>query len=187
MPEIIKDNEETSSKDVDSKKLEGDLKSIQTEQKKKSILAKLSDFFRGRAAKESEYPKATQDDLGKDPRTQAIESFTDESGRVRGSIEEHRAEEQRIVAERAQSGQADLADDEMQIESYLRKRAIAELELENMYVKGGPEAIESKMREIEARDRTAEQKPLSVERVSHRYEKQKEQTDNDNSNESKAS
>jgi hypothetical protein len=75
----------------------------------------------------------------------------------------------------------------MQIKGDLRKRAIAELELENMYVKGGPEAIESKMREIEARDRTAEQKPLSVERVSHRYEKQKEQTDNDNSNESKAS
>jgi hypothetical protein len=44
MPEIIKDNKETSSKDVDSKKLEGDLKLIQTEQKKKSILAKLSDF-----------------------------------------------------------------------------------------------------------------------------------------------
>jgi hypothetical protein len=155
MPEIIKDNKETSSKDVDSTKLEGDLKSIQAEQKKKSILAKLSDFFRGRAVKDSEYPKATQDDLGKDPRTQAIESFTDESGRVRGSIEEHRAEEQRIVAERARSGQADLANDEMQIKGELRKRAIAELEQENMYVKGGPEAIESKMREIENRDRSS--------------------------------
>jgi hypothetical protein len=153
MPEIIKDNKETSSKDVDSKKLEGDLKLIQTEQKKKSILAKLSDFFRGRAVKESEYPKATQDDRDKNPRAQAIESFTDESGRVRGSIEEHRAEEQRIVAERAQSGRADVVNDEMQIKGELRKRAIAELEQENIYVKGGPEAIEAKMHEIEKRDR----------------------------------
>jgi hypothetical protein len=110
-------------------------------------------IFRGRAVKESEYPKATQDDRDKNPRAQAIESFTDESGRVRGSIEEHRAEEQRIVAERAQSGQADVANDEMQIKGELRKRAIAELEQENIYVKGGPEAIEAKMHEIENRDR----------------------------------
>jgi len=151
MSEITKNNQETNPKDVESTKLGGELKSIQTEQKKKSLLTKISDFFNKKAIKESEYPKSTQDDKNKNPREQAIESFTDESGRVHGSIDEHRREEERITSNRA-SDEAGSENGSLKSDKSLRQRAIDELATGDGYVKGGSFEIEQKMREIEERD-----------------------------------
>ncbi len=153
MPETTKPKFESSEKDVDNTELKQDLQDIKKEQKKQSILSKLSDFVKKTFSRDKE-SSATEDGArGQSARAEAISSFTDESGRVRGSIEEHRAEEQRIVAERERSGRADATNEEEQRKGELRKRAIAELEEEHIYVKGGQQAIQAKMAEIEARDK----------------------------------
>jgi len=153
MPETTKPKFESSEKDVDNTELEQDLQDIKKEQKKLSILSKLSDFIKKTFSRDKESTVVEDGARGQSARAEAISSFTDESGRVRGSIEEHRAEEQRIVAERERSGRADATNEEEQRKGELRKRAIAELEEEHIYVKGGQQAIQAKMAEIEARDK----------------------------------
>ena len=165
MPETTKPNFESSEKDVDNTELKQDLQDIKKEQKKQSILSKLSDIAKKTFSRDKDSTVGEEGIKDQSPRAEAISSFTDESGRVRGSIEEHRAEEQRIVAERERSGRANATNEEEQRKGELRRRAIAELEEEHMYVKGGPEAIEAKMAEIEARDKANAENSDTSEKV----------------------
>ncbi|GDX62817.1 hypothetical protein LBMAG34_3510 [Candidatus Saccharibacteria bacterium] len=165
MPETTKPKFESSEKDVDNTELKQDLQDIKKEQKKQSILSKLSDFTKKTFSRDKDSTVGEEGIKDQSPRAEAISSFTDESGRVRGSIEEHRAEEQRIVAERERSGRANATNEEEQRKGELRRRAIAELEEEHIYVKGGQQAIQAKMAEIEARDKANAENSDTSEKV----------------------
>lgn len=165
MPETTKPKFESSEKDVDNTELKQDLQDIQEEKKKQSILSKLSDFTKKTFSRDKESTVGEEGTKDQSPRAEAISSFTDESGRVRGSIEEHKAEEQRIIAEREQSGQADEGKAEAIRRSELKRRAIEDMGKEHGYVKGGPEAIEAKMAEIEARDKANAENSDTFEKV----------------------
>ena len=165
MPETTKPKLESSEKDVDNTELKQDLQDIQKEQKKQSILSKLSDFTKKTFSRDKKPTVGEEGIKDQSPRAEAISSFTDESGRVRGSIEEHKAEEQRIIAEREQSGRANATNEEEQRKGELRRRAIAELEEEHIYVKGGQQAIQAKMAEIEARNKANAENSDTSEKV----------------------
>jgi len=152
MPETTKLKDESKQGDVENTELEQDLNDIRNKQKKQSILSKLHEYIRRAFSRDKDSKVGKERFIDNSARAEAISNFTDESGRVRGSIEEHRAEEQRIIDERERSGHVDVSGEETQRKSELRKRAIAELEQEHIYVRGGPEEIQRRMAEIEARD-----------------------------------
>jgi len=165
MPETTKPKFESSEKDVDNTELKQDLQDIQKEQKKQSILSKLSDFTKKTFSRDKESTVGEEGIKDQSPRAEAISSFTDESGRVRGSIEEHKAEEQRIIAEREQSGRANEGKAEAIRRAELKRRAIEDIGKEHGYAKGGQEAIEAKMAEIEARDKANAENSDTSEKV----------------------
>jgi hypothetical protein len=153
-------------KDVDStKKLSEDLTEIKTEKKRKTILQKIKDILLGSSSKEYPWPKKQPDDLNRTSRQRALDNFEDENGMLRGDAWQHRMEEDRINAERRAAGEINAIDADNIYKKELRARATAELEEEHIYVKGGQQAIEAKMAEIEARDKANAENSDTFEKV----------------------
>jgi len=174
MPETTKQKNQSADGNQSSASLNSQLHIIReekrteekrTEEKRLSNWHKIKNFIKKTFSRDKDSTVGEEGIKDQSPRAEAISRFTDESGRVRGSIEEHRAEEQRIVAERERSGRANATNEEEQRKGELRRRAIAELEEEHIYVKGGQQAIQAKMAEIEARDKANSENSGSTEKV----------------------
>jgi len=140
--------------------LEGDLNAIKKQQKKESLIGKIRSFLAGK-------PSINEVTPGQ----QALINKAGEDGVMRADQSELEEERRRLAS----------AANPKESDKNVRTIAMQELEAEHGYVPGADE-LEAKISEVKNRNTQTTQKPLSVERVTHRYEKPEEDSAAENNN-----